>query len=159
MTMQDRILSESAFDIVNAIQIGMTLTFILMCVHLITVWRVAFSNAVSAGLKRGLVTWTGEQWLITGIVIGFAGAAVDNLYWMFAWLLIAAESPYSDTALRFGPTANIFARQLAGGLAVYCHLRAAILMTSEKTALNRLIIGYLILGGLTCILALLVSFA
>lgn len=67
---------------------------------------------------------TDTQWLILGVVVGFAGSVIDNSYWGLAWTFSYAQSPLQDTAFESGVYFNIPFRQLCGLYAAYCHLEA-----------------------------------
>lgn len=118
--------------VINAVQLGLTLTFILLCGALLKTWwpsvREAFESIGYWRLHRAWGGWTAEQWLGVGIALGFSGNVVDNLYWGVTWLAAQYQWASEDFLFEHGPLANIFARQSVGIVAVYCHIYAAKLM-------------------------------
>ncbi len=125
--------------VVNLIQLGLTVTFLTLCVHLFATWGVAFKEALkSVGGYRWWKAWkeheiwSAEQWLVVGIVTGFMGNALDNIYWGFVWGFKYFDSPLSDSLMEAGPLSNVLFRQGFGIWAVYCHLVAAQKITSKK---------------------------
>lgn len=66
-----------------------------------------------------------RDWLILGIVIGFAGGFIDNVYWGIAWHLSYTGHPSSQWWFDHGSVCNVFARQGAGILSGFCHIFSA----------------------------------
>ena len=136
-------------DVINAFQIGSTLTFILFCALLIALWFDSFVSAVQSGEK-----WTPEQWLIVGIVVGFAGNALDNSFWGLVWLAEYFDSDWQPWLYDRGPLANLFFRQIPGICAVYFHIRAAYGMTQNSVKVHNHMIAYCFLGLIASVLLL-----
>jgi len=97
-----------------------------------------FEEAWSAIKAKGTLDAT--QWFIMGVAIGFAGGIVDNLYWGVAWSSSYLAMPSTEWIFDNGVYANIFARQGAGAIAAYCHVRAAIsvLVKNESVSMDRI---------------------
>ena len=86
--------------------------------------------------------------MILGVVIGFAGGVIDNIWWGFAWGADFAypESEFRHFMFRNGPFSNTFARQAMGIMAGLCHLASAVL--ARKKIIKRLTYTGCILGFL-----------
>lgn len=128
---------------INAVQVGLTLTFVVMCVLLIKTWWPSVQGAVRDA--RGLRfwrAWSADEWLGVGIVIGFAGNIADNVYWGITWTTALYQLPIEEGLMESGPLSNIFSRQLVGILAVYCHLKAAMMMyrSTDRVPVRRLVL-------------------
>ena len=99
---------------------------------------------------------TAIQWFALGICVGFIGSILDNLYWSIPWSLSFIDSHWAEFFFSKGSIFNIFFRQIAGILAGYCHIRAALsyddrgVSNYEKDRLN---IGLLASGLLGMLLA------
>ena len=135
-------------DAVNIAQVGLTVTFTAFAILLISSWWPGFKKA----REMGRLKWRPEQWLVVGIVIGFAGGLVDQFYWGLHWLAVLYEHPAQPWLLSNGPLSNLFARQIPGIASVYCHLRAAHGLASEIEVLTTRSLIYLFLGIATCVL-------
>ncbi len=136
-------------DLVNIAQVGLTITFVLSCALLLSTWRTEFFEAIKS---RKL---TPEQWLVAGIVIGFAGNALDNGYWGIQWLIVLYSDSLDNPLLRLGPMANVIFRQIPGIISVYCHLRAAVAISGAEYSLNRKFTLYAISGAFVSVMILL----
>lgn len=90
-------------------------------------WRLAWGTLATPANQR-----TDYQWLILGIVVGFLGALLDNLYWGIAWTASYIDSPATAFWFEHGVFANVPFRQLAGIAAGYCHV-----ISAEKHYHNR----------------------
>lgn len=67
---------------------------------------------------------TQMRWILLGIIFGFFGNFVDNLYWMIPWTSNYLNLDFTAKLVNFGVFPNIFFRQFLTALAAYCHLRA-----------------------------------
>lgn len=130
-------------DLINAIQVGLTVTLLFFCRTLIATWWTAFLDALVSRQK-----WQSEQWLVVGIVIGFTGAALDNFYWGLHWLADFYKSAWEPVLFQGGPISNVLTRQIPGIAAAYFHLRAAYMMTHGDTSLNSQSMRYLLVGSM-----------
>lgn len=129
-------------NLINAIQVGMTVCFILFCILLLRTWHGSFFDTTSRDLKD----WTAEQWLIVGIVVGFSGNALDNFYWGLHWLSDLYNHESQPILLAYGPVSNLLTRQLPGIVSVYCHLRAAHAITKANYSLQDRSGVYILIG-------------
>ena len=137
-------------NLINAVQVGLTLTFILFCFKLLLVWRNSFRQAV-----RSTHPWNANQWLIVGIVVGFSGNIADNAYWGVTWLAVFYGWPAEAWLMEHGPLSNIFSRQIPGVYAVYCHVRAATMLNEHPEDLNAMSVQYFLFGlGMTLLMLL-----
>lgn len=87
---------------------------------------------------------TAEQWFILGVAIGFAGGALDNLYWAIPWTIEYMHlMPNSSNFLfDWGALPNIFFRQIAGIIASFCHLQSYYAFRQQRdNTLSRLVWG------------------
>lgn len=91
-----------------------------------------------------------HDWLILGVFVAFAGGAIDNCFWGVAWTLDYLESGYRDWWFRHGVYPNIFARQIAGSYAAYCHL-VAFYQAKQKRKVNHWVLVSLCAGALYAI--------
>lgn len=66
-----------------------------------------------------------HDWFILGVVSGFSGAFLDNLYWLIPWTASFLDLKVSNDLIMYGVFFNIFFRQGLGIFAAYCHLKAA----------------------------------
>lgn len=73
-------------------------------------------------------------WLIIGVTISFLGGFFDNLYWGVAWTCRFLDHPWTEWLQTRGVLSNIPFRQLAGAIAGFCHIRAA--MITERRGLK-----------------------
>lgn len=139
-------------ELINIAQVGLTVAFLLCCWLLLTTWRDGFDKALSVSHRQ----WKPEDWLVVGIVIGFAGNFVDNLFWGVHWLFDLYDHPATPEILAWGPTSNIVFRQIPGIVAVYCHLRAAATLADAGYSLEKRMMLYT-LAGVGSVVAVLVT--
>lgn len=94
-----------------------------------------------------------NDWFILGVVIGFVGAFLDNLYWAIPWTAKTLDLEIADELWTGGVYFNIFFRQGMGILAAYCHLRAATIHSNRTiSGLNSLLVASNLLGVIYSIL-------
>jgi hypothetical protein len=92
-----------------------------------------------------------------GVAVSFLGSLIDNFYWAIPWAMDYAHHPDTMWWIKTGAYFNIFDRQIAGIIAAYCHMRAAIEFTDDKhtlndltkSTLNAICVGVLLIGYLT----------
>ena len=140
-------------DIFNAIQLGMTFSFLILCVMLLYTWREVILETITSPIN----TWKAEQWLSIGIGLGFTAAFFDNLYWGVYWF--ADFQHWNDlaaTLLYSGAVNNAVARQGLGVLSVCAHIYAAVLITQNRLDLNKIInqISFVVILGVIFTLTL-----
>ena len=123
---------------------GLTVPTVVLAVAVVTVWSPAALRAI----KRPGTERRGEDWFIVGVVAGFIGATLDNIYWAFPWTATFLESPLGWKLTSAGVFFNVFFRQGLGIVAGYCHLKAyAVDHTPKRRALAILLGGSSLLGG------------
>ena len=121
-------------DYANVVQLGLTVTFLLYYRKLYITWSDSFLSTI------GTVDWvrpwrsqlTAEGWLVIGIVFGFTGNTLDNIYWGVTWCAALFHQPTHEHLFTGGPLANLIFRQGFGIWALYCHLRAAKQITETQ---------------------------
>ena len=70
-----------------------------------------------------------SDWLILGILIGFIGKLIDNIFWNCAWS--AYYFKHSTEWFEYGQLFNIPFRQIALIVSGFCHTKAAIMMGKQ----------------------------
>jgi uncharacterized membrane protein len=65
--------------------------------------------------------------MILGVVTGFFGAILDNIWWGFAWSadFINPDSSFKQFFFDYGVYSNTIARQTLGVIAALCHIASA----------------------------------
>lgn len=116
---------------------------IVLCAGVVVLW---FSATWSAWTQKERLT--AQDWLISGVFVGFCGEAMDNLYWLFPWTASFLHLEITDTLFAHGMYPNILFRQIAGAVAAYCHIRAHFEFKTDPTRKHDSILGYSILGGM-----------
>ena len=87
------------------------------------------ASKVLVGLGRG----TSHSWLLTGVVLGFAGRLLDSIYWMIPWTANYLHFDFVRDVQDFGVFPNLIFRQGLTIASAYCYLRAFI--PAEKIGL------------------------
>lgn len=106
---------------ITILSLALTVPFLALMIAVIHVYQ---GTAWAAWRQRKIKQLTATDWLLLGICVGFVGKILDNSYWSIAWL---AHLENKDWWLQHGTTFNIFFRILAGSLAAWCHINAAII--------------------------------
>lgn len=91
-------------------------------------WGPVTLRSIRAG-KMGA-----QDWLITGIVLGFTGGLGDVLYWLFAWHFDYTGHPLRDWFFEHGSVSNMFFRQGFGYAAGACHVVSSYMLSKQRTA-------------------------
>lgn len=155
---------ESFILAANVLQIGLTVVFVGLCVHLFWAWGPSYwaaLKALQAGGFRATIlrreVWTANQWLLVGIVSSFFGAISDQLYWGLTWTVVLYDTELGTTLLDAGPIGNVVFRQSIGIWAVYCHLVGAQMTHDSPTRvpLLRYSLAGLVVVGILCVEAFL----
>lgn len=129
------------FDVIveyaNIAQLGLTITFLLYYRNLCLKWADSFFGTLEAvnWFRPWLSDLSAEGWLVVGIVFGFTGNALDNIYWGVTWGAALFHLPTHELLFDGGPLANLLFRQGFGIWALYCHLRAAKKITDTRDEL------------------------
>lgn len=108
-------------DLVNVVQVALTVVFLLFTARLLRTWWPALQDALSLPAEQ----WRPENYLVVAIAISFLGAFADNTYWGVTWLSDLYDHPYKPYLFEWGPLANVFFRQIPGIVSVYMHLKGA----------------------------------
>jgi hypothetical protein len=128
-------------EIAELISLGMTFPTIVLALSVIYTWFPSARRAVKTDNPQA------QDWFIVGVVAGFIGSALDNIYWFFPWSAAFLDHPAFVTLTNLGVFFNIFFRQGLGIVAAYCHLKAAEKTDSLKMKLvNNLLLASNLLG-------------
>lgn len=123
------------------LSLGLTAPTIILAGAVIYTWFPSATLAFKKDKKEA------QDWFIFGVVIGFIGAVVDNLYWSFPWSFAFLDNPYFHPFVKAGVYFNVIFRQGMGVLAGYCHLRAATASSSTRLKRLNLLLGISALLG------------
>ena len=96
-------------------------TVVLGCIVVRLWWPHTKSDR---GIRFDFGNFTGPQWFIAGVTIGFVGGVLDNLYWSIPWAASFFGFDIKGVLMDAGVYFNIFSRQICGIMAAYCHLMA-----------------------------------
>jgi hypothetical protein len=132
---------DSLQEIAELTSLGMTLPTVILGIAVVYMW---FPSAREAWKKSPKAA---HDWFIMGVVAGFIGAVLDNLYWFMPWTASFLDHPLFGALTNAGVFFNIFFRQGLGIIAAWCHLKAA--EASDKSGLkflNRLLCVSNVLG-------------
>lgn len=126
--------------IAELISLGMTFPTVVLAIAVVYVW---FPSARNAALKSNKKA---HDWFTVGVVIGFAGSILDNIYWFIPWTASFLGHPAFETLTNAGVFFNVFFRQGCGIAAAYCHVKAAGLSgnTSSRFVNQLLASSYLV---------------
>ena len=97
----------------------MTVPTVVMAAFVVCRWGGAMRSALQS------LPLSEDGWLISGVVVSFAGSVLDNLYWSLPWGASYLGLDCAQWLHQSGVYFNILSRQGCGILAAYCHLRAA----------------------------------
>lgn len=129
----------TSHEIAELVSLGLTVPTIALSLYVVFHWR-------KAALKFRASTATPLDWFVLGVTIGFIGSSLDNLYWSIPWTLKFIGSPHADTWMANGVFYNIPFRQIFGGVAAYCHVRAAYATAGIAATSTRILLWSSILG-------------
>lgn len=127
-------------DLSEVVSLALTVPTIALSIGVLVIWGPSAVRAVREGL-------TAHGWFILGVVSGFAGSTLDNIYWAIPWTASYFESESAPFLVSIGPFFNIVFRQSLGIMAAVCHLKAATLsQPGVERKVNILIFGSHVLG-------------
>jgi len=129
----------SAYEIAELISLGLTVPTVVLALAVVAAWGPASIRA----FKRGAANRRGEDWFILGVVSGFIGATMDNIYWAFPWTATFLEHRLGHELTMLGVFFNIVSRQGLGIVAAFCHMKA---YEKSSPTRGRLLLAIL-LGG------------
>ena len=118
------------------ISLGLTVPNLVLAASVVILWARSLDKKPD----------TSHQWFILGVVFGFTGAFLDNLYWFIPWTASFLELDIKDELINSGVYFNIVFRQGLGIVAAYCHLRAAQIYHNKTSFLNKLLATSTIIG-------------
>lgn len=112
---------DTATELMELVSLAATPPFLLL--GAVVVWKF---SPVAWATARGVYEWKDKHILIVGILIGFMGSLVDNVYWGCAWL--AEYMGWGSAKMLFanGVWSNVPFRQFAGIAAAILHLYAVL---------------------------------
>jgi len=120
----------------------MTIPTVILAFAVIYLWMPAACVAAKDKDRSA------NQWFILGVVGGFIGAAMDNLYWFLPWSAsFVGESEAFENLTLIGVYFNVIFRQGLGIFSAWCHIKAAE-MSSVKGIIfvNKLIVSSYLIG-------------
>ena len=128
-------------EIAELISLGMTFPTVILAIAVVYTWLPSAREAFENNIKES------QDWFIIGVVIGFIGGILDNIYWFLPWTAAFIGHPAFETLTNAGVFFNVFFRQGCGMAAAYCHLRAAESSIQPGMAgLNRLLVASNLIG-------------
>lgn len=107
-----------------------TVPTVILAASVVHLWFPAARKAWLADQRLA------KDWFILGVVSGFAGALLDNLYWSIPWTAAFLDMEQFPRLVELGVYFNIVFRQGLGIFAAYCHVRAA--MSSNDNRMKSL---------------------
>jgi len=128
--------------IAEMISLIMTIPTVLLAISVVYLWLPAARAALKADSRDA------HQWFILGVVGGFLGSAIDNLYWFMPWTAsFIGESAIFSQLTDSGVYFNVFFRQGLGIFAAYCHIKAAEMSSIKQVqVINRLMVAAYFIG-------------
>ena len=139
-------------DIINSTQLALTVVLILFSWNLLSAWRRTVQGIIlSAFGNENLLP---GQLLVLGVFVSFAGGLFDNIFWGVHWALAFFEHPAQPGWFSWGPTANVFFRQIPGIVAVMLHLLSAAIDAKTVGNLRKHSLVYFVCGGIIAALML-----
>jgi hypothetical protein len=128
--------------IAEMLSLIMTIPTVLLAAAVVYLWLPAARAALEADSRDA------HQWFILGVVGGFIGSAVDNLYWFMPWTAsFMGETAIFSNLTESGVYFNVFFRQGLGIFAAYCHIKAAEMSSLKNVMIiNRLLVASYFVG-------------
>jgi len=106
-------------EVAELISLGMTFPTVILAIAVVYTWFPSAKEAFERQEKEA------QDWFIIGVVAGFIGSTLDNLYWFMPWTASFLDDPWFEPLTNAGVFFNVFFRQGLGIVAAYCHLKAA----------------------------------
>jgi len=128
--------------IAEMLSLIMTIPTVLLAAAVVYLWLPAARAALEVDSRDA------HQWFILGVVGGFIGSAVDNLYWFMPWTAsFMGETAIFSNLTESGVYFNVFFRQGLGIFAAYCHIKAAEMSSLKNVMIiNRLLVASYFVG-------------
>ena len=130
------------------ISLALTPMTILASAGVVALWWQSGKRALIRSDRRDL------DWFILGVLIGFIGSLMDNLYWGIGWAMNYTQHSAWQHWLDTGVYNNIAFRQVSTALAAVCHIKAGI---EAKSRLLKSLYVASAVGGLAFVWLLLVA--
>jgi len=120
----------------------MTIPTVMLAAAVVYLWLPAARAALKSDSRDA------HQWFILGVVGGFIGSAIDNLYWFMPWTAsFVGETAIFSQLTEFGVYFNVFFRQGLGIFAAFCHIKAAEMSSLRNVQIiNRLLVASYFVG-------------
>jgi hypothetical protein len=120
----------------------MTVPTVILAFAVVYLWLPAARAAANTPERDA------NQWFILGVVGGFIGAAMDNLYWFLPWSAsFVGETKAFEELTSLGVYFNVIFRQGLGIFAAWCHIRAAEMSSIKGVRfVNKLIVFSYVIG-------------
>jgi len=120
----------------------MTIPTVMLAAAVVYLWLPAARAALKSDSRDA------HQWFILGVVGGFIGSAIDNLYWFMPWTAsFIGETAIFSQLTEFGVYFNVFFRQGLGIFAAFCHIKAAEMSSLRNVQIiNRLLVASYFVG-------------
>lgn len=133
-------------EIAELLSLGTTFPTMILSIAVILIWLPSAIPAIRSKRPKA------QDWFIIGVVSGFIGSTLDNLYWFFPWSASFLDHPSFLSMVKVGIFSNVVFRQGLGIVAAYCHLQAAHLSSgiSKFNGLNKLLVASNLIGVAYC---------
>lgn len=132
----------SIHRVAEMLSLTMTIPTVVLAIAVVYLWFPAARAALRSDRKDA------RQWFILGVVFGFIGSAIDNVYWFMPWSAsFMGESDLFRQLTDIGVFFNIIFRQGFGIAAAYCHIKASEMSSVPQLRfVNKLIVCSYIVG-------------
>lgn len=142
-------LGVAGLSFAELVSLGMTIPTVVLAFLVVWTW---FPSLWISWRSRAT---DAHSWFIYGVVIGFLGSLLDNIYWGVAWTTHFLGTPGHQYIFEAGAAFNIVFRQAAGVTAGLCHLKAAQISSEKRPRrLNLVLLWSHVAGALFSLLLL-----
>ncbi len=122
-------------NLTQLISLGMIFPSLILAIVVVYTWLPSLISTYKTSNPLA------HDWFFVGVVFGFLGVIVDNIFWIIPWASAYLQDLGLYTLVPYGVTYNIIFRQFCGVIAAYCHLKAAEITSNSKIKyLNNLLI-------------------
>lgn len=137
-------------NVLHLISLSLTFPALFFCILVIMVWGKDSVNSLFKDKSP-------SDWLIIGVLLGFIGFFIDNLYWGVWWSLdyFSIYSDLKELLIKYGILVNIMFRQVLVIAAGYCHIKAFLGMKKKDFPIYLWV--YSLLAGLIYAVVLFLS--
>jgi hypothetical protein len=128
--------------VAEMLSLSMTIPTVILAIAVVYLWFPAARAALRSDRKDA------RQWFVLGVVFGFIGSAIDNIYWFMPWSAsYMGESDLFRQLTDIGVFFNIIFRQGFGIAAAYCHIKASEMSSVPQLRFaNKIIVCSYIVG-------------